>query len=439
MNKVMNWFTDTLAPGMQKIFSNPWIAAVASAMQKILPFILVGSVISIYNVFVRYIPSLPDLSFVNTFSFGMMSLIVAFMVAYFGMIELDHPKYTITAGLTSLTVFIMALCPTMATILKNPTTGKMELTITDINFVGGSGLFIAIIVALIVMIIFHFYAKLHVLENSVSMPDFVCEWINNIIPMTLIYLVFGITVITIGFDLVGFINTIFQPIINIGQSLPGFIIICFLYVLLYSVGISAWSLNAIVKPILMAGIAANAELALAGADPIHIVTTETIFTTALIAMGGLGGTLPLNFLMLFKCKSKKLKTMGKICIAPSIFNINEPLVYGAPIVFNPLLMIPMWLNAVVGPIIIWFVMSGGLLNIPAGVNNISRIPAPICTWLTTDDVRAFLWFFILFIIYGLIWYPFLMKYDAQLIKEEKAKEAMKLDAQATEHQEAKQA
>ena len=41
-------------------------------------------------------------------------------------------------------------------------------------------------------------------------------------------------------------------------------------------------------------------------------------------MGGLGGTLPLNFLMLFKCKSKKLKTMGKICIGPSIFNINDP-------------------------------------------------------------------------------------------------------------------
>ena len=77
MKGIMNWFTNKLAPGMQKVFSNPWIAAVASAMQKILPFILVGSVISIYNVFVRYIPSLPDLSFVNTFSFGMMSLIVA--------------------------------------------------------------------------------------------------------------------------------------------------------------------------------------------------------------------------------------------------------------------------------------------------------------------------------------------------------------------------
>ena len=423
MNAIMSWFTDKLAPGMQKIFANPWISAVASAMQKILPFILVGSVVSIYNVFVRYIPALPYMSFVNTFSFCMMSLIVSFMVAYFGMVELDHPKYTITAGLTSLTVFVMALCPSMATLLKNAETGKMELTITDITFLGGSGLFIAIIVALVVMIVFHLYAKLHVLENSATMPDFVCEWINNIIPMTFIYLLFGITVFTINFDLVAFINMVFQPVVNIGQSLPGFVIICFLYVLLYSVGISAWSLNAIVKPILMAGIAANAELALAGGQPVNIVTTETIFTTALIAMGGLGGTLPLNFLMLFKCKSKKLKTMGKICLGPSIFNINEPLVYGAPIVFNPLLMIPMWMNSIVGALVVWFIMSAGFLNIPAGVNNISRIPAPICTWLTTDDMRAFLWFFVLFAIYTLIWYPFLMKYDKQLVKEEQEKNA----------------
>lgn len=421
MTGIMNWFTNKLAPGMQKIFSNPWIAAVASAMQKILPFILVGSVVSIYNVFVRYIPSLPDLSFVNTFSFGMMSLIVAFMVTYFGMVELDHPKYTITAGLTSLTVFLMALCPTMATLLQNTTTGKTELTFTDINFLGGSGLFVAIIVGLVVMLIFHLYAQLHVLEDSATLPDFVCEWINNIVPMTVIYLLFGITVFIIGFDLVEFINYIFQPVVNLGQSLPGFVVICFLYVLLYSVGISAWSLNAIVKPILMAGIAANAEMALAGGNPIYIVTTETIFTTALVAMGGLGATLPLNILMIFKCKSKKLKTMGKICIAPSIFNINEPLVYGAPIVFNPLLMIPMWINSIVGPLIVWFIMKAGMLNIPAGVNNISRIPAPICTWLTTDDLRAFIWFFILFIIYTIIWYPFLMKYDHQLIKEEQEK------------------
>ena len=227
MKGIMNWFTNKLAPGMQKVFSNPWIAAVASAMQKILPFILVGSVISIYNVFVRYIPSLPDLSFVNTFSFGMMSLIVAFMVTYFGMVELDHPKYTITAGLTSVTVFLMALCPTMATLLKNATMGKLNFTFTDINFLGGSGLFIAIIVGLVVMLIFHLYAKLHILEDSVQCRIFVCEWINKYCSNDNYLFNIWSNCIYNRFDLVEFINLIFQPIVNLGQSLLGFC--CYLF------------------------------------------------------------------------------------------------------------------------------------------------------------------------------------------------------------------
>ena len=430
MDKVMSWFTDSLAPGMQRVFGNPWVSAVASAMQKILPFILVGSVVSIYNVFVRYIPSLPDLSFVNTFSFGMMSLIVAFMVPYFGMTELDHPKYEVTAGLTSVTVFLMALCPTVASLAKNAESGLTEYLVTDINYLGGSGLFVAIVMALLVMLIFHLYSKLHVLEGSDAVPDFVIEWINNIIPMTFIYLLVGAAVFVLSVDIVGIIDVIFQPLNAIGQSLPGFLIINFLYVLLYSVGVSAWSLNAIVKPILVAGISANAAAVAAGGAPLYIVTTETIFTTALIAMGGLGGTLPLNVLM-FRCKSKKLRTMGKICTGPSIFNINEPLVYGAPIVFNPLLMIPMWINSIVGPLIVWFAMSFGMLNIPAGVNNVSRIPAPICTWLTTDDWRAFIWFAVLFVVYLLIWLPFVKKYDAQLVEQEAKREAEQTAAEAS--------
>lgn len=373
-------------------------------------------------MFVRYIPSLPDLSFVNTFSFGMMSLIVSFMVPYFGMNELDHPKYEVTAGLTSVTVFLMTLCPTVASLAKNADSGLTEYLVTDINYLGGSGLFVAIIMALFVMLAFHLYARLHVLEGSDSVPDFVIEWVNNIIPMTFIYLIVGVCVFTFSFDIVSGISFAFQPLITIGQSLPGFLIINFLYVLLYSVGVSAWSLNAIVKPIMVAGIAANAAAVAAGGAPLYIVTTETIFTTALVAMGGLGATLPLNVLML-RCKSKKLRTMAKICIGPSIFNINEPLVYGAPIVFNPLLMIPMWINSIVGPLIVWFAMSFGMLNIPSGVNNVSRIPAPICTWLTTDDVRAFAWFVVLFALYFLIWLPFVKKYDAQMVQEENEKSA----------------
>lgn len=301
MKKSMSWFTEKLAPAINDVFANPWLASVVAAMQRVLPFILVGSLISIYNVFVRYIPSLPDFGFVNTFSFGMMSLIVAFMVAYYAMMELKHEKYSIIAGLTSISAFLMALLPNLAQISFNEVTGANQIAITNMSYLGGSGLFIAIIIGLFVAVVFNVYASFNFFENSTSMPDFVGDWINNIVPITVILFVIGVFVINLNFDLVDAVNWLFQPVVNLGQSLAGFLIISFLYVFLYSLGISAWSLNAIVKPILVAGISANADLVAAGMDPINIVTTETIFTTALIAMGGLRGTLPLNFLMIFSC------------------------------------------------------------------------------------------------------------------------------------------
>ena len=110
----------------------------------------------------------------------------------------------------------------------------------------------------------------------------------------------------------------------------------------------------------MAGIQGNIEAVAAGKEAVNIVTSETVFTAALITMGGMGATLPLNVMMMFS-KAKKLKVMGRICIGPSIFNINEPLVFGAPIAFNPIMMVPFWLNSIAGPVIIWFSMRLDLL------------------------------------------------------------------------------
>ena len=143
------------------------------------------------------------------------------------------------------------------------------------------------------------------------------------------------------------------------------------------------------------------------------------FTTALIAMGGLGGTLPLNFLMLFKCKSKKLKTMGKICLGPSIFNINEPLVYGAPIALNPILMIPMWINGLVIPTIAWIAFSNGWVTIPHAVMNVNQLPFPLCSFLATHgDFRVILLVAVLFIVSWLIWWPFFKAHETKTLKEE---------------------
>ena len=90
-------------------------------------------------------------------------------------------------------------------------------------------------------------------------------------------------------------------------------------------------------------------------------------------------------------KSKQLKTLGRIFIGPSIFNINEPIMFGAPVVFNPLLMLPMWLNSIVGPAIVYIVMSLGWLNIPATLNQVGQVPVPVSTVMITQDMRCLLY------------------------------------------------
>ena len=134
-------------------------------------------------------------------------------------------------------------------------------------------------------------------------------------------------------------------------------------------------------------------------------------------MGGMGATLALNVMMCFS-KSKQLKTLGRIFIGPSCFNINEPIMFGAPIVFNPLLMLPMWINAIVGPTIVYVVMKLGLLNIPATLNQVGQVPVPISTVMITQDMRGILWAVVLFIVYFAIWYPFFKVFEKEKLEEE---------------------
>lgn len=411
MKKLMDWLANVFAPKAKKIFANPWIDAVASTMKKVLPFILTGSVIFFYNVFRSYLSFLPDLSPIANFSFGLLAIFVVFLIAHEAMIKLGHGQYQINAALTAVAAYLMACQPQVVD-------GIFQI---DNSRIGPAGIMFAIIIGLFVSVVFHLYAKLHLLENSATLPDFVSDWINNIIPITITLGIVMILSIKLNLDFYQIIVNLFMPLQNGAQTLPGFILICFVPVIFYSMGISSWVFNAVTTPIFLAAIAANIEAVANGQKPLYIATSETVFTAALITMGGRGGTLPLNVLMLFS-KSKKLKTMGKICIGPSIFNINEPLMFGAPVVFNPLLMLPIWINSIVGPAIVWLTMHFGLLNIPAQLIQVGQIPAPFSSVLVTEDWRAIIVYIVLFALYTVTWYPFFKVYEKQCIEEEKEEE-----------------
>ncbi len=165
----------------------------------------------------------------------------------------------------------------------------------------------------------------------------------------------------------------------------------------------------------------------------NIVTNETVYSLGLIMMGGTGATLTLNLLMCFS-KAKKLKTLGRICIGPSLFNINEPIVFSTPVVMNPILMMPMWINSITGSCVVWFAMRGGLLNIPQDLMQVAQIPAPISSVMILQDFRAILWYVLLFAMYLLTWYPFFKVYEKEVLAEEhqqeKANEPMTAPAEA---------
>ena len=408
MKKFMNWLSTVFAPKMNEICSKPWIAAVSSSMQKIIPFILTGSVIYFYNVFHSYLPALPDLGMIADYSFGLISLILAFVVGQQCMEKLNHPFYLTNCGIVSMAVFMMFIIP------GTDEAGNMVI---QGGRLGATGIAVGIVAGLFTSIIFNVYSKLHVLEDSTSIPDFVVGWINYILP-TLITLGLGMVLTKYcNFDIFEIVLWIFSPLAGFAQTMPGFILCCFIPAVLYSMGISSWLFGAVTTPIFLAGIQENINMVAQGLPATNIATSETVFTAALVTMGGMGATLALNVLMCFS-KSKQLKTLGRIFIGPSIFNINEPIMFGAPVVFNPLLMLPMWLNSIVGPAIVYIVMSLGWLNIPATLNQVGQVPVPVSTVMITQDMRGILWAVVLFVVYFAIWYPFFKVFEKQKLAEE---------------------
>lgn len=413
MSKIMDWLENKFAPAMSKITQNPWVSALSGSMMKILPIIMTGSLIFFYNVFRSWIPALPDLGGVLQFTFQLTSLILTFLVANQLMEKLGHTRYVLNAGLTAIIVFLIAIKPTIS-----------DDNIFSVGFdrFGPTGMFVALVVGVLVSVVYHIYAKLHILEDSVTIPDFVCEWINQILPMFVCVLVGTIISNNLNVDMYQVISAVFSPLEHLGRTLPGLIIMMMAISFLYSMGISTWFLGTFTTPILMAGTAANLAQVAAGQTATNIVCYETIYLLSLMTLGGQGCTLTLNAHMLLS-KSKRLKSLGKVCIGPSIFNINEPVVFGAPIVFNPILMLPMWINTLVSAVIIWFVMSWGWLAVPAASVTTGQIPAPIGYIIVTGDWRAIIFWVLIFVVTFLIWKPFFKVYEKQVMKEEAEEEA----------------
>lgn len=321
------------------------------------------------------------------------------------MVNKKRNKVRFVAGCTGFALYIMTCMPV-------DTEYGMAF---DWSKFGAGGLFSAIFIGLFVAIVMNFFSKKSFFKEDSPMPSFVAGWIDSILPILLCMLLGYWVIIVNGIDVQSVISVLLKPVMNIAQSYPGYLILSFLPIAFYSMGISDWVFTPIHSPVANWAIAENAALVAAGQKAQYINCQGVAYHEM---MGGTGCTWPLVVYCSLS-KSQRFKTIGRISIVPAIFNINEPLIFGV-VAFNPLLMIPMWLVGLILPTITYFALHLGLATIPSAVFNMWYAPAFLNVYMLSGDVRNVILAIVNFVVAALIYYPFFKAAEKQEIEREKA-------------------
>lgn len=406
MNKFIDFLSEKFTPVVNNMTKNIWVQSVQSTIMKVLPMVFVGSLVTIVSVLKNYIRFLPDLSPINQYTFGLLGLFIAFLLPMEIMKNKKFESMSVVAGLAGAGLMLMMIRPEITN----------EGAIFNFNRFGGEGMLVSLVAGLFSGLIMSLFGSFSFFGEDSALPDFVSKWFDNMLPITVIMLVGWGLIYGLNFDMFEIIVRVFKPVSDIAQTLPGFVLLNFLVVFIYSLGISGWVLSPITYSIQLGAIAANAAAVASGGVATNIYVYEVI-QTGWITLGGLGATLPLVIMM---CLSRvgRIKAIGRACIIPSIMNINEPVIFGAPIAWNPFLMLPMWIGTIVISITTYLSMSMGFVTIPSKVFNLWYVPFGISTFMVNQDVRGLIVLAINIVLLFMIWYPFFKAYEKEELKLE---------------------
>lgn len=369
-------------------------------------------------------PKFPEwFSAVSNSVFSFTGMLSAIAIAYaYGKNRGMNP---IQAGMVSLISFLI-LTPTSVTV------GKEKISAVMTQFVGPNGIFLGIIIALLSVEIYRFAVKRHwTIKMPDGVPPAVSQSFDALIPSGLVVLFFFI--VRIVFSLTSFqtaynfIYTMLQaPLKNVGISLPSVLLYNFLASFFWFFGINGPSItNAVWQPIFFVATQDNLK-----AFQSHVAVPHTytqpfidIFTT----YGGGGSTLALLIVVFTICKSKRIKELGKLAILPGIFGINEPVIFGLPVVLNPIIVVPFILCPVLNTLLSGLAMDLGLVAKTTGVLLPWTTPPIISGWLATGSWTGSALQLVELVLNILIYYPFVKMLDKQYLKDEQVADENDLD------------
>jgi PTS system cellobiose-specific IIC component len=419
-------FMKNLQKWGEKIASNKGFAAITKSIMGTMALILVGAIFQI----VATIPTLfhwfttdsqiyKILYTPYNMTMGLLSVFVVFMTAYnysksLGMKPMQN-------GIVALVCFLLVAAPAKTIMLAD---GKTAMTVLDNSYLGGTGLFVALIMGILTVKLSHFCERKNiVIKMPDVVPPFLSESFSAVLPMLFnIIIWFGLgTVLSLLTGgqmtlplLIAYILSIPLSAIN---SVPGMMVVALVATLLWTFGIHGTMVVFIaLMALTIQNVSANAGAVAAGHQPIFYAT---MLFGAVTCAGGTGNTLGLVLWGLKSAKSEQLKAVSKAAIIPGIFNINEPVAFGFPIMYNPIMAIPYMITPLITMLVVWGGYAIGFFK-PAYVVIMSLLPIFLGEFLSTMAWQN-LFIPIIGIIIGLVvYYPFFKAYDKQLVEKEAA-------------------
>lgn len=396
-----------VVPVLTAVSENNYMAAIRAGMITIVPLTILGGLFTAFcNLPVegwekKIEAWLPLLQVPVTATFGLLGVFVCFAIAY------DLGKRLKQEGVMTATL------ATLVFLLLQIDVKTQSLVMGGL---GSAGLFTAILVALITARVQKFCTDSNlVIRMPPSVPSVVYESFLSLVPMVFLVLVFWVIRFVLGVDINELVKTVFSPLVFALNTLPGILVYAFLVTLLWSVGINGDNtLDAIVAAVFLQYLGANVEAAGRG-EPLPYVTALGFFTT-FVNVGGTGATIALALVML-NSKDPGYRKVSRLSLPTQIFQINEPIFFGFPIVLNPVFMVPYILNALLLTtasylLMHWHVISKPFVNIPW------TTPPIIGHYLATGgDWKAAVWGAISIVLAMIVYYPFAKAAERQRLRD----------------------
>ena len=406
MNPATEFLNRRIVPALTLLSENTYLSAIRAGMVSVVPLTIIGGLFMVVAFLpvagweVRVAPYLPLLQVPVTATFGLLAVFVCFAIGY-DLGQRLKQEASVSAAMATLVFLLIQIKP--------------EDQSLGIDGLGSKGLFTAILIAMVVVRVQKFFTDRNlVIRLPASVPPIVYESFLSLIPMIALVVAFWVIRFGLRVDIDQGVQTVFKPLLFALNTLPGILVYAFLVTLLWSVGINGDNaMDAIVAPIFLQFLAANVEATAAG-QPVPYITALGFFTT-FVNVGGTGATIALALVML-NSREPGFREVSRLSLPTQIFQINEPIFFGFPIVLNPVFMVPYILNALILTTATYLLMEWHVLERPF-VNVPWTTPPIIGHYLVTGgDWKAAVWGVLSIGIAMAVYYPFAKAAERQRLQ-----------------------